>query len=36
MHKEEKQESRLSEMLAVLKRNDISHGITPEKLRTIL
>lgn len=36
MGKEERQESRLSEMLAVLKRNDITHGITPEKLRTIL
>lgn len=36
MGKEEKQESRLSEMLAVLKRNDIAHGITPEKLRIIL
>lgn len=34
--KEEKQESRLSEMLEVLKRNDIAHGVTPEKLRTIL
>ena len=36
MHKEEKQESRLSEMLAVLRKNDITHGITPQKLRTIL
>lgn len=36
MRKEEKPESRLSEMLAVLKRNDIAHGITPQKLRTIL
>ena len=36
MHKEEKQESRLSEMLAVLRKNDIAHGITPQKLRTIL
>lgn len=34
--KEEKQESRLSEMLEVLKRNDIAHGVTPEKLRAIL
>lgn len=36
MRKEEKQESRLSEMLAVLRRNEITHGITPKKLRTIL
>ena len=36
MYKEEKQESRLREMLAVLRKNDIAHGITPQKLRTIL
>lgn len=36
MYKEEKQESRLAEMLAVLRKNDIAHGITPNKLRTIL
>ncbi|MEG0598186.1 MAG: AarF/UbiB family protein, partial [Oscillospiraceae bacterium] len=31
-----KSDSRISEMLGVLKKNDIAHGLTPKKLRTIL
>ncbi|MEG2687097.1 MAG: AarF/UbiB family protein, partial [Christensenellaceae bacterium] len=31
-----KLDSRISEMLEVLKKNDIAHGLTPKKLRTIL
>lgn len=36
MNKEKKPKSRISEMIDILKKNDIAHGLTPEKLKVIL
>lgn len=35
MHREKHRDSRILEMIGVLRKNDIAHGITPKKLRRI-